>query len=134
MKTLTLLIFILFGIIIIPAQTLTVTVDNVLNEKGKILVALHTPDTFMKGPGILNAEKNIKGKTIEFTFDDVKPGTYAIMVLHDENENSRMDYEPNGMPREAYGMSNNPISYGPPQFGEAKFEMGSEDKQVIIRF
>ena len=87
-----------------------------------------------KKTGIQNAETKIEGNSVVFTFEDVKPGTYAIMVLHDENENFRMDYELSGMPKENYGMSNNPMSFGPPQFDDAKFEMGEKDKEITIRF
>ena len=134
MKTISLLIALLVGTLIGHGQTLTVTVENILNENGKILVALHTSETFMKGPGIQNAEAKIEGKSVVFTFDEVKPGTYAIMVLHDENENNRMDYELTGMPAEHYGMSNNPMSFGPPQFADAKFEMAKDNKEIKIRF
>ena len=134
MKTISLLIALLAGILISNSQSLTVTVENVINEKGKVIVALHTPETFMKGPGILNAESKISGDTVQFVFENVDPGTYAIMVLHDENENNRMDYELSGMPKENYGMSNNPMSFGPPQFSDAKFEFGEEDQHLKIRF
>ncbi|MBT8268190.1 MAG: DUF2141 domain-containing protein [Flavobacteriaceae bacterium] len=134
MKTFSLLIAFLALSFISEAQTITVTVENILNENGKILASLHTSETFMKGPGIKNSESKIKGETVEITFTDVKPGTYAIMILHDENENNRMDYEVSGMPKEHYGMSNNPMSFGPPQFADAKFEMGSKDQEIKIRF
>ena len=56
MKTLSLLIALFIGTLVSPSQTITVTVENVLNEKGKVIVALHTSETFMKGPGIQTRE------------------------------------------------------------------------------
>jgi uncharacterized protein (DUF2141 family) len=56
------------------------------------------------------------------------------MAIHDENENNAMDFDPSGMPIESYGMSNNPLSYGPPNFTEAKFELKEEDLELAIRF
>ena len=134
MKTLTLTIVLIITSLFSNAQDITVTVDNAVNDKGKVIFSLHTADTFMKGPGIQNVESKIVDGKVTVTFKDVKPGTYAIMALHDENENNRMDFEPNGMPKENYGMSNNPMSYGPPQFGDAKFEVGTEDLKMNIRF
>ena len=68
MKTLALLISLLITALIANAQdtkgvTLTVTIENVASNEGQILTALHTQDTFMKGPGIqnfkkINSEKN----------------------------------------------------------------------------
>lgn len=115
------------------SYTLTVSVDNVLNNNGHVLVGLHTEDTFMKAKAIHNAKAEIKDGKISVTFKDIEPGNYAVMVLHDENDNERMDMEPNGMPKESYGMSNNPMLYGPPTFSDAKFEL-AEDTEMKIRF
>ncbi len=64
----------------------------------------------------------------------MEPGTYAIIALHDENENQQMDYEANGMPKESYGMSNNPMGFGPPQYATAKFNFKNESIKMNIKF
>lgn len=136
MKTLALIISITLTTLFSYAQdshTVTVTVDNVLNNNGHVLVGLHTEDTFMKTKAIQNAKAEIKDGKISVTFENVEPGNYAVMVLHDENDNERMDMEPNGMPKESYGMSNNPMLYGPPTFADAKFEL-TKDTELKIRF
>ncbi|WP_191859067.1 DUF2141 domain-containing protein [Hanstruepera ponticola] len=139
MKTLALFIALtltaIFGYSQDKSETLTITVkvDNPLNDNGHVLIGLHTVDTFMKGQGVQNAKEKVKDGQIIVTFENVTPGDYAIMVLHDENDNQRMDLEVNGMPKESYGMSNNPMLYGPPTFTDAKFEL-TEDKEVVIRF
>ena len=56
------------------------------------------------------------------------------MALHDENDNKRMDFELNGMPKESYGMSGNEMSFGPPNFVDAKFELSDKDLEFNIRF
>ena len=114
--------------------TVTVILDNVLNDQGEILAALHTATTFMKGPGIQNFREVAEKGGLSFTFDNVAPGTYAVSVLHDMNANGRMDFETNGMPKEPYGMSNNEMAMGPPTFGSASFEVGNEDVELNIRF
>lgn len=140
MKTLsTLIIALVLSINFSNAQdttgkTITVTINNITNNNGHVLLSLHTKDTFMKGPGIKNAKSKIEDGKITATFENVAPGTYAIMALHDENDNNAMDFEDSGMPKESYGMSNNPMSYGPPQFATAKFEITTEDLDMNIRF
>ena len=134
MRTLSLLIVFLLSALSTNAQNITISIDNVSNDNGKVVFSLHTAETFMKGAGIQNAETKIENGKVTVTFKDVKPGTYAIMALHDVNENNRMDFQDNGMPKEAYGMSNNPMSYGPPQFADAKFEFSKEDMDIKIRF
>ncbi|MEP5255138.1 MAG: DUF2141 domain-containing protein [Winogradskyella arenosi] len=114
--------------------TITVTIDNVPNNNGNVTMALHTEDTFMKANGIMSAKSVISDRKVSLTFNNVKPGTYAIMALHDENLNNRMDFSANGMPLEAYGMSNNDMSMGPPQYDSAKFEVKEDDLSFNIRF
>ncbi|MAX71000.1 MAG: hypothetical protein CMC76_07835 [Flavobacteriaceae bacterium] len=114
--------------------TITVTIDNVKNNEGTVLLSLHTSETFMKGKGVMSGESKIENNKVVITFDNVKPGEYAILALHDENNNKNMDYETNGMPKEDYGMSNNVMSFGPPQYDDAKFKVENEDIDLNIRF
>ena len=114
--------------------TVTVTLENVLSSNGKILSALHNQESFMKGQGLKNDDvKAEKGEMI-IEFKNVMPGTYAVSVLHDENENMRMDFQANGMPKENYGLSQNPMLMGPPNFKDAQFEVTDEDVALAIRF
>ena len=115
-------------------RTITVTVDNVPNANGKVAFALHTKNTFMKTNAIMNLESTIKGSIATVIFNDVKPGEYAILVLHDENGNNRMDYRENGMPLEAFGASNNVMDFGPPQYEDVKFTVAEDDLDINIRF
>lgn len=114
--------------------TVKITIDNVLNDNGTILVSLHSNETFMKGPGVIDIQEAAAKGAVTLTFENVKPGTYAIMVLHDENDNKRMDFQANGMPKESYGMSGNAMVMGPPTFDDAKFEVANEDLEFTIRF
>ncbi|WP_047547563.1 DUF2141 domain-containing protein [Psychroserpens sp. Hel_I_66] len=115
-------------------QTITVTIENAKSDDGKIVASLNTKDTFMKAAPIQSASADIKDGKATLTFENVQPGDYAIMLLHDLNGNERMDFEANGMPKESYGMSNNPRSFGPPVYEDAKFTVGNENVDLSIRF
>ncbi|EGV44357.1 DUF2141 domain-containing protein [Bizionia argentinensis JUB59] len=117
----------------IQTYTVSVKVDNPLNNRGHILIGLHSAETFMKTEALQNIKTKVQDGKVLATFKDVKLGTYAIMVLHDENDNSRMDLEINGMPLEYYGVSNNPMLFGPPTFNAAKFDLKSK-MEINIRF
>lgn len=110
--------------------TITVTVDKIKNNNGKMLFALHTEDTFMKKKPIQATGSTIEGNKVTITFTNVPKGAYAITCVHDENDNGQMDFEESGMPKEDYGMSNNPMSYGPPQFDPSKFMVA--DKNITL--
>ena len=115
-------------------STITITIDNVKSDNGKVLTSLHNSETFMKGKGIMDAETEIKDGKVTITLKNVLPGEYAIMTLHDENNNKRMDFQDNGMPLESYGVSNNVMSFGPPNYGDAKFKVADKDLEMNLRF
>ena len=114
--------------------TITVTIDNVISDEGKVLMSLHTSETFMKGNGVMDAETEIKDGKVTVTFENVLPGEYAILAMHDANDNKRMDFQENGMPKESFGMSNNVMAMGPPQYDDAKFKVEDTDLDLNIRF
>ena len=139
MKTLAFLLTVFLTSLLAHAQesngvTITVTIENVLSDEGHVIASLHTVETFMKGPGVINAQEKGKAGELTLTFENVQAGTYAIMAMHDENDNQRMDFEANGMPKESFGMSGNDMTPGPPSFDAAKFEVADSDMEFKIRF
>ena len=66
--------------------------------------------------------KILDGKA-SVTFKNVEPGEYGVIGYHDKNNNDRIDMASSGMLTESYGVSNNPMNFGLPQWTEAKFEV-----------
>jgi len=61
-------------------------------------------------------------------------GTYAIALLHDENNNNKMDLHFYGKPSEGYGASNNATgTFGPPSFEDASFVVNKVTTEVTIK-
>lgn len=61
------------------------------------------------------------------------PGTYAVAILHDENDNGRLDTNFFGIPKEGYGVSNNPKPrFRAPKFKEATFALPAEGKTALV--
>ena len=114
--------------------SVTLVIENVLSDGGTIIGGLHTADTFMKGEGVINDMAPAKAGEVTLTFENIEPGTYAIMVMHDANDNKRMDMDTNGRPTESYGTSGEMNLFGPPSFDMAKFEVTDEDQEISIRF
>ena len=140
MKTLGLLIGLLLTNFIASAQnpdkgiTITVNIENVMNDKGMLLASLHNSETFMKGEGLKYVAVASKVGELALTFENVAPGEYAIMLLHDENNNQRMDFETNGMPKEPYATTGDMELYGPPTYNGAKFAVADENLEFTVRF
>jgi uncharacterized protein (DUF2141 family) len=60
-------------------------------------------------------------------FASVAPGTYAVALFHDENDNGKLDTNFVGIPREGVGVSNNKLrSFGPPTWDDAKFALNGD--------
>ena len=116
------------------AATLRVTVEEVRQGAQPVRVLLfNSPDSFPdeeKHFKVL-ATKAARGvAVVEFT--DLDPGTYAIMAYHDENENTRLDRTLGMWPAEGYGLSLNPIIFGPPAFRETAFELPPRGLSLTI--
>ncbi|MGH1385590.1 DUF2141 domain-containing protein [Kordia sp.] len=139
MKNLLLIAVFFAGLFTTTAQTaskegvtITVTVDKIKNNNGKVLFALYTESTFLKTKPIQATGSKIEGNKVTVTFTNVPKGAYAITCVHDENDNGQMDFEESGMPKEDYGLSNNPMSYGPPEFEPCKFMVKDSDISLNI--
>lgn len=73
-----------------------------------------------------------RGEAARFTFKDLKPGSYAVMISHDENGNGTLDTNAMGMPLEGYGFSNNPRVMRKPTWDEARIEVGEADLAIDV--
>lgn len=140
MKTLFFTITLAISTLMLQAQTETqiieegTTITVIVPAKsysGKVVFGLFDESTFLKEPILGTVSTITDGKAIA-KFDGVWPGTYAIVLFHDKNENNMMDFEVNGMPSENYAVSNNTYGYGPPQWHEAKFEVKNMPIEMII--
>ena len=74
-------------------------------------------------------EKIVKG-TYKGSFE-IPPGTYAIGVYVDENENEKLDTNFLGIPKEQFGFSNNAKTFGIPKFEAASFVVDTYTKVQI---
>ena len=120
---------------IITAQnkTITATVLNISSDKGIVKFALYNKTNFRLKP--LQSEiGNIENGKTTITFKELAGGEYAIVCYHDKNSNDKMDFQPNGMPLEAYGASNNVMNFGPPKFDDAKFTVVDKNVSLEIKF
>lgn len=50
----------------------------------------------------------IEGNHATARFDHIPAGRYAVVVLHDENENKKLDRNVFDIPKEGFGFANNP--------------------------
>lgn len=122
----------LFGLVISNAQQVkssdvTVTVSNLSSNHGKVFFALYNEESHFLKKEIRGEISHIENNTCTITFKDIQNGVYAISLFHDENNNNKMDTNFFGVPKEAYGCSNNARGFlGPPKWAEAKFQINNK--------
>jgi uncharacterized protein (DUF2141 family) len=107
-------------------STVKAQVSGIKNTKGKLGCALYaSAKGFPDDPSQARVEwLPIKYNTHTCEFSGVQAGFYAIAVMHDENENGKMDRNFLGKPTEAFGASNNVRhAFSAPTFDEAKIEV-----------
>ena len=105
----------------------TIKVTDLRSAKGVVRACMTTdPGKFPKCRGVAGAHSAVvpAGDSATLTFTGVKPGTYAIALLHDENDNGKADRALMMMPTEGFGFSRDAkVSMGPPKFKAAAFEV-----------
>ena len=118
------------------SATITVNVGPLRNEKGSVACRLYaSPDGFPRNvAGTISQRVKIAGGSARCVFENVAPATYAVVVLHDENDNRQCDRNRLGIPIEGYGASNNRThAMSAPSWKESKFELqGGADRTLAI--
>ncbi len=124
----------------LQGATVTVSVTEVRSAKGVVRACMTAePVRFPSCNTATGAHSVVvpADGSITLTFAGVAPGRYAIALLHDENNNGKMDRAMGMMPREGYGFSRDaPVRMGPPRFEAAAFEVGAQEvtKRIRMRY
>lgn len=126
----------LFLSTIAGAQTtdLSIKVSNASGDEGEVIFSLFDKETFLVAPPLASKASDIKNGVASVKFENLEPGEYGVVVIHDKNRNGTIDFNAQGIPLEDYGSSNNSMSFGPPQWKDAKFTLGEESLSLEIRF
>jgi uncharacterized protein (DUF2141 family) len=116
------------------AATVTIIVRHVQTGKGVVRACLWNdphgfPDCGRVKPRAQAAGDAVEG--VELHFYDVKPGTYAVSIMQDLNDNQVLETNFLGIPREPVGLSNNPVIFSlhRPTWNDVKFIVNQD---VII--
>lgn len=109
-----------------------VNISNFENNKGGCIVCLYNnaKDFSDKGTPVACTTVTVANQAATVVFEKVQPGTYAVMVIHDANNNRKFDTNFMGIPKEGYGASQNKLPFAAaPKFNENKFAV-TEGTQV----
>ena len=117
----------------VQAHTLTVNIDQIKEQSGKLHVALYRSEhSYQQGKDAVAAlMKEVSGDSQQLVFTDVAEGQYAIKIMHDANNNGELDRNIMGIPSEGYGFSNNAGQFGPASFKDAAFAVAADTSLTI---
>ena len=116
------------------AHTVRIVFSNIHNNKGTLRLGVfqtqgefETENPFKK-MNISKATMQDKSVTAVINLPD---GIYGISVLDDENDNSKMDYNMVGIPKEGFGFSNYyHTGFSKPKLKEFTFTVNKGDIQI----
>lgn len=120
-----------------PNSRQVLEISNLDKIKGKLYIGWYkSADEFRKSDkAILQKIVEVEGKeVVEVTFENVPPGTYAVAIFLDKNDNGKIDTNMFGIPKEKYGFSNNkyPLTRAA-TFEESAFWVGENEQKISIK-
>jgi len=105
-------------------NTISAPMQGLRNNKGEVRCGLFNSAATFRQPGqqMMGVAVPIANQQATCVFNNVPPGTYAIAAFHAENNETQLQTNFLGIPKEGYGFSRNPASsMGPPSFNEAAY-------------
>ncbi|MHC5938112.1 DUF2141 domain-containing protein [Nostoc sp.] len=124
-----------------PTAKLTVVVNGIHHKKGEICFRVYPSERGFPMSG--NSEDQsgcakITGSSVTKEFFGLKPGTYAVAVVDDQNGDRKLNKDFFGIPKEGFGISKNPtvsIQTGTPKFRDASFVVNKNTTvNIIIKY
>jgi uncharacterized protein (DUF2141 family) len=129
------------------ASDLRVAIHGVRSSSGSPMVGLYDSEEHFRSAiahagnlGLVTNPSRLVGiamraiagaQTVVFT--ELKPGAYAVITFHDENDNGKLDENALGLPTEGYGFSNDAEGFlAAPSFKDAAVTLGGHDKAIDI--
>jgi uncharacterized protein (DUF2141 family) len=119
-----------------PSQgNLRIEVRGARSNKGVVLCSVFKdakgyPD--QPSLAIYKSRLPLKEGQVYFEVSALPVGYYAVALLHDENEDNKMNTSALGLPKEGYGFSNNVMGlFGPPSFSKAAVLVKEGAKTVV---
>jgi uncharacterized protein (DUF2141 family) len=116
---------------------LSVDADGFTGNQGHALARLYLPGMVVTGDPSMTVSASIAGGRAHFEFPPMPSGSYAVVVVHDRNDNGRIDHVL-GFPSEPLGFSHGftlSLFSGMPTFEKLCFVLSprSGTQRVVVR-
>ena len=115
------------------SKALKVTVSGVRNSDGKVIVLVFDSaaayDAYDYERAVGYAELTASSRHVSHVFSDLSDGPFAVVAIHDENENYDLDLV-DGYPSEGYGTSRATSPYDELSFQQAAVAAGAVELKI----
>lgn len=116
-------------------HTFTVKFTHLRNTKGLVQAALlNGSKGFPDDPKerYVVGKTTISGNSATIVFENIPTGKYVVVVMHDENSNTKLDKNFLGIPKEGFGFSNNPrILTGAPNYKDCEVSITQDCSHTV---
>ena len=132
MKKSIIIMILVLGFVKVNSQSLTVSIKNIVSDKGMLRVGIFNSQTDFLKKQLYGQIVKAKSGDVQVVFENIPEGTYAVSIIHDENENEELDSNFFGIPNEGFGFSNDAMgTFGPPSFEKASFKLTENETLTI---
>ncbi|MCW5314885.1 DUF2141 domain-containing protein [Nostoc sp. KVJ3] len=116
---------------------LSVEIDGLKNKEGQVCASVFASSEGFPSDRDRVLQKQcikITATPLTITFENLKAGSYAVAVFHDQNNDRILNSNAFGIPKEGFGFSRNPeIRTGAPKFSEAAFLVAGPNTNIQIQ-
>ncbi|MEH2322232.1 MAG: DUF2141 domain-containing protein [Nostoc sp.] len=116
---------------------LTVEIDGLKNKQGQVCASIFANSKGFPSDGDRSLQKQctkITSTPLIITFENLKAGSYAVAVFHDQNNDGTLNRNVFGIPSEGFGFSSNPeIRTRAAKFSEAVFLVAGPNTDIRIQ-
>jgi len=117
------------------AADLTVHIDNIRNNLGRVFVSVFDrQETWLDAARTL-ADTSVIAQQgrVTVTFKNLPPGRYGVVTFHDEKNTGKFERNFLGMPLDGYAFSRNLHPFlSAPSFDDAAIALGQDDVETTI--
>lgn len=134
-------LFLLFFVGVSPAVSdssgnLIINISGFPSSDGFAMVALHNSEESYKGgeaSAVAKTKSMVVDQKVQIVFTNLSYGSYGVSLYHDENGSGQMEKNAMGIPKEAYGFSNNAKGFfGKPKYKDVVFQLNAAEMQIAI--
>lgn len=122
----------------VHAADITITVQGVRNDKGKIAaLAFVKADGFPDRVALAKTQGQVPARkgAVTLVLKNVPEGQVALTILHDEDGDGKLKRNVIGIPSEGVGMTGKPLGNRAPKFAEAVIEIqGNQNREITLKY